>query len=189
MLNILGKLPCFPTPLTEESAQLGLHLVHNSSVTLPATSLLPTLWVLSLKFPWQLFNTLQPHEDHTSDIDGVVNHRDWSTATLTQLFSLTYILFRFLSYTDCPPLTMADCQSRWGPLSCWRPFFSRFDLILLFCPSSPSLLSPDQGCVQGTSLSRLRSTPRMAFGPICVQGLSRRHLQLQRGGKGGKRLL
>ena len=33
----------------------------------------------------QLFNTLQPPEDNASDIDGVVNHRDWITATLTQL--------------------------------------------------------------------------------------------------------
>ena len=111
----------------------GPHFVHTSSVILPAASLSPAPKMLSLKIPtwgeagW-LFNTLQPPEDRASDIDGVVNHRDWITVTLTQLssflFPLTYPLFFFsFSRAGSPTLTTADCQSGWGPLSTWTFLF------------------------------------------------------------------
>ena len=54
----------------------------------------PTIKVLSPKYLWeeagQLFNTLQPHGDQASDMDKVVNHRDWITVALTQLSSLIF---------------------------------------------------------------------------------------------------
>ena len=64
------------------------------------------------KYPWgeadQLFNTIQPPEDHASDIDGVVNHRDWIMAILTQLssfvFLLTYPLLIFFSQAGGLPV-------------------------------------------------------------------------------------
>ena len=71
-----------------------------SSFQLPI-SFLP-LKVLSPKIPTVegrsiFFNTLQPHIDCASNIEGVVNHIEWSTMTLTQfasfLFTLTYPLF------------------------------------------------------------------------------------------------
>ena len=69
--------------------QLGHHFVHTSSVAFPAAGLYPTLKILPPTYPWgqvrQLFNTLQPPEDRASNIDGVVNHRDWIMMTLTQL--------------------------------------------------------------------------------------------------------
>ena len=48
-----------------------------------------------------LFNTLEPSEEHASNIDRVVNHRDWIMVTFTQptsiLFPLTYKLFILFS--------------------------------------------------------------------------------------------
>ena len=51
-------------------------------------------------------STPPPHEDHASDIDKLVIHRDWSMAPFTQLssflFTLTYPLFcKF--YPGLPP--------------------------------------------------------------------------------------
>ena len=123
--------------------QIGSHSVHTSSVALPAASLSPTLKVLIPKYlqgeARQLFNTLQPQEDRASDIDGVVSHRDWITATLTQLssflFSLTYPLFISFSGPRSSTLTMVNCQSIWGPLSTWT-FFSSLWFSLSY-PISP----------------------------------------------------
>ena len=93
-----------PTLMTFHS-QLGQHFIHTSSVSCPAAGLSPALKVLSLKIPKgsrpDSFSTLQPHEDCESDIDGVVNHRDWITASLAELssflFELTYPLFIILN--------------------------------------------------------------------------------------------
>ena len=66
--------------------------------------------------PW-LVNTLQPHGDRTSDIDGVVNHRlkhgDFASTLHISLYTNIPIGF-ILSWAGSPPLTMADCQSGWG---------------------------------------------------------------------------
>ena len=82
-------------------------------------SLLQLLKLCLSKYPWGevgwLFNTLQPHEDPASDIDGVVNHRDWSTAILTQLsflFILTYPLY-FLN-PELPPPHVPWCIASLG---------------------------------------------------------------------------
>ena len=63
------------------------------------------------------------------------DHCDWIMVTLTQLSSFLFTLinpsFYFLSWAGSPSLTMADCQSRWGPLAIWRALFSHCDLTLL----------------------------------------------------------
>ena len=112
---------------THHPLQLGLYFVHISSVAFPVPVSLPLQKCCLSKYPWgkagQPFNTLQPPEDRASDINGVVNHRDWITVTLTQLSSFLFPLIYPFPRDGSLSLTMVGYLSGWGSLSTWT-FFS-----------------------------------------------------------------
>ena len=108
----------------------GLHFVHTSSGDLPAAGLLfASNHFVSQNTYWGetgwLFNTLQPHKDHATRHRWKGNHKDWARRLWLNSphFSLSNLLL-FKSCTSTLPLSMADCQSRWGPLSLPDTLFS-----------------------------------------------------------------
>ena len=123
-----------------------------------------------------LFNTLQPHKDSMSNIDGLV-----TMATLTKLSSFLFTLtnphffFHFL-ILGWPPVMQHKGLPVWvGPSLYLKIFFSIIViLILLSLPSSPFLLRPFQVALSQNNLdfpqSALHTLP-----PTYILGLPLQH--------------
>ena len=93
----------YHTTLTRHHLLSGLHFINTSSVALPDTGLFPTPKDFRFKIPAGRDRSAFQHpitiHKTASDIDGTVNHWDWSMAPLTQLSFLFTLSYPILSYT------------------------------------------------------------------------------------------
>ena len=128
----------------------GPHLFHTSSVALLATGLLPASEGFISQNTRrgkasQLFNTLQPHKDPVSNINGVVTIETRALNSPHFSFTLTYPLFIYFILGWLTTTYQGGLPVQMGPSLLLKRFFlSRCDLALLSRPSLPPLLSPGQ---------------------------------------------